>query len=90
MLACRVQLIAYNCSPTRDGKTALLKKAVEDAQGKWIEAALMTEQELAARIQEDKVDFLVELTGHTANNRLGVMAQRPAPIQVRPASLPAA
>lgn len=33
-------------------------------------------------VREDKVDILVELTGHTANNRLGMMACRPAPIQV--------
>jgi predicted O-linked N-acetylglucosamine transferase (SPINDLY family) len=29
------------------------------------------------------VDVLVELTGHTANNRLGTMAMRPAPVQAR-------
>lgn len=33
-------------------------------------------------VRDDKVDILVELTGHTANNKLGMMACRPAPIQV--------
>jgi predicted O-linked N-acetylglucosamine transferase (SPINDLY family) len=33
-------------------------------------------------VREDKVDILVELTGHTANNKLGMMACRPAPVQV--------
>lgn len=78
-----MKLIAYNCSPTSDEKTARLRKAVEEAGGKWKEATQMSEHELAATVREDGVDVLVELTGHTANNRLGVMAQRPAPIQVK-------
>eukprot|EP01052_Picozoa_sp_SAG31_P010432 SAG31_NODE_572_length_13974_cov_28.935640_2_plen_361_part_00 len=34
------------------------------------------------QVQNDGVDILVELTGHTANNRLDLMALRPAPVQV--------
>ena len=37
---------------------------------------------LARLIRQDRVDLLVELTGHTASNRLGTMAMRPAPVQV--------
>lgn len=33
-------------------------------------------------VREDKADILVELTGHTANNKLGMMACKPAPVQV--------
>ena len=40
------------------------------------------EAELAARVRTDRCDVLVELTGHTAGNRLGVLAMRPAPVQV--------
>lgn len=29
-----------------------------------------------------QIDVLVELTGHTANNRLGTMAACPSPVQV--------
>ena len=34
-----------------------------------------------AQVRKDKIDILVELTGHTANNRLGVLALQPAPVQ---------
>jgi len=75
-------VIAYDCTLTTDGKTGRLQTAVEDAGGRWKRVAGLSEQELASMVREDGVDILVELTGHTANNRLGVMAQRPAPIQV--------
>ena len=66
-----------------DGKTVQLREAVESSGGTWQEVAAMSEADLAALVRSDGVDVLVELTGHTAHNRLGVMAMRPAPVQVR-------
>ena len=68
--------------PQADAKTELLRKAVEDGGGTWRDVTALPERELAALVREDGVDVLVELTGHTAHNRLGVMALRPAPVQV--------
>lgn len=66
-----------------DSKTARLKAAVESNGGIWREVTSMTEADLANLVRSDAVDVLVELTGHTAHNRLGVMAMRPAPVQAR-------
>jgi protein O-GlcNAc transferase len=48
----------------------------------WIDAADLSEQQLADRIYQDKIDILVDLGGLTANSRLRVYAQQPAPVQV--------
>lgn len=37
---------------------------------------------VAQFIEQDRIDILVELAGHTQNNRLLVLAHKPAPIQV--------
>lgn len=40
------------------------------------------DSEAAAQIERDKIDVLVHLGGHTAGHRLGVLAYKPAPVQV--------
>jgi len=49
---------------------------------RWIPVYGISDQALAERIREDRIDILLELSGHTANNRLFVYARKPAPIQV--------
>lgn len=48
----------------------------------WREVQDLSTEELAALIQADQIDILVDLAGHTKNNRLEVFALKPAPIQI--------
>jgi len=77
-----VKLIVYSASPREDGTTHLLRDAVGRINGLWRDCAGLSERQLAEAVRADGVDVLVELTGHTANNRLGTVALRPAPVQV--------
>ncbi|MBW8039428.1 MAG: tetratricopeptide repeat protein [Planctomycetes bacterium] len=42
----------------------------------------VSDEEVARMIEHDQIDILVDLSGHTADNRLLVLAYKPAPVQV--------
>jgi predicted O-linked N-acetylglucosamine transferase (SPINDLY family) len=54
----------------------------------WRGTVGVRDEALAAMIRQDKIDILVDLTQHLADNRLPVFARRPAPVQTSFAGYP--
>lgn len=50
--------------------------------GIWRDVARIPDEALAELVREDGIDILVDLSGHTRGNRLGVFARKPAPLQL--------
>ena len=47
----------------------------------WSAVHKLSDQQLAQQIIDDRIDILIDLSGHTALNRLRAFARKPAPIQ---------
>ncbi|KAH7680764.1 Protein O-GlcNAc transferase protein [Dioscorea alata] len=77
----RYKVVVYSAVVKADAKTNKFRDRVLKKGGLWRDIYGVDEKKVACMIRDDKVDILVELTGHTANNRLGMMACRPAPVQ---------
>jgi len=74
----RVEVFCYSNVQVPDPVTA---RFADLADG-WREISHLDDDAAAARVREDGIDVLVDLTGHLARNRLGIFARRPAPVQV--------
>lgn len=49
---------------------------------RYVDARFDNFDQLIARIANDRIDILVDLSGHTAHNRILIFAAKPAPIQM--------
>lgn len=73
-----VEVYCYSGGQRPDATTVRLQ-ALAHA---WRDIGAMTDAQAAEQIYADGIDILVDLNGHTAQNRLRVFAHKPAPIQV--------
>ncbi|MCA9048446.1 MAG: tetratricopeptide repeat protein [Planctomycetaceae bacterium] len=72
------QIVLYSQSAKEDGSTRRLKNLGDE----WCCTRSLSDEQFAQRMRSDRIDILIDLAGHTADNRLPVFARKPAPIQV--------
>ncbi len=73
----RLSLHAYSSHAMEDDVTRRLR----DCFAHWDSIAGLGDEAVAARIFDSGIDILIDLSGHTARNRLPVFARKPAPVQ---------
>lgn len=75
----RFHITAYSYGP--DDGSAMRKRLVK-AFDQFVDIREITLESAAKQIHSDRIDILVDLKGHTLNSRSGLLALRPAPVQV--------
>jgi protein O-GlcNAc transferase len=71
-------LHAYYNHTSEDHVSVRLQKHLQH----WHPVAGLPDDALAEKIRADRIDILIDLSGHTAKNRLLTFARKPAPVQV--------
>lgn len=75
----RYEIFAYS---TRANDGSHYRRDIEASCEHFLDVAGWPIIQIARRIYADEIDILVDMMGYTEGNRMGVMALRPAPVQV--------
>jgi predicted O-linked N-acetylglucosamine transferase (SPINDLY family) len=71
-------IYAYFNNPYEDNLSEEIKKNLI----KWEKVSQLSTQEILDLIKLDKIDLLIDMSGHTNNNNLEIFANKAAPIQL--------
>ena len=74
----RFEIFCYSDVLAPDNVTERLQGYAD----RWHNIADMQDEEVAELVLKDGIDILVDLAGHTGNNRMLLFARKPAPVQV--------
>lgn len=81
----RVEVHCYYNHTKHDDVTRRIAACAD----RWIPCKGLSDEQLAERVRADGIDVLVDLAGHTIDNRLLAFARKPAPVQVTYLGYPA-
>jgi len=74
----QLDVTCYMTSSESDAMSERLRRLADH----WTTISTMSDSQVVERIRDDGIDILVDLSGYSENNRLGVFARRAAPVQV--------
>lgn len=72
------EVFCYSAVETTDEMTARIRHYAD----RWKDIVAMSDEAAAASVRKDKIDIMIDLAGHTCDNRLLLFARKPAPVQV--------
>ena len=79
------EIYCYSSTANTDAITQRLRAQASC----WRDIRWSDDAAAAALVRSDAIDILVDLSGHTTGNRLGVFARKPAPVQIAYLGYPA-
>lgn len=74
----KINFFIYSNSTTIDD----LSRRIKNHSTAWRLIPHLSDQAAADAIHQENTHILIDLSGHTSGNRLGIFARRPAPVQV--------
>ena len=75
----RFETTAISFSPDDKSET---RQRIETAFDRFVDVQNMSDSEAAALMRELEIDVAIDLNGYTGDSRTGILAFRPAPVQV--------
>jgi len=78
----RRRVETFGISLYQDPSSHPMQHRLRQAFEHFHDAGGETDAHVASRLRESEIDIAVDLTGHTRGGRLGILAHRPAPIQI--------
>lgn len=72
------RIFAYKTGPESDERTVRFKRLSDE----WRDFQRVSPDNMLKRILDDRIDILIDLSGHTAHNCMALLARKPAPLIV--------
>jgi protein O-GlcNAc transferase len=81
----KTKVILYETSGIEDGYSETLRNQADS----WRSIANLSDEAVMKIIEEDRIDILIDLSGHTDHHRLKLFAKKAAPVQLTYLGFPA-